>query len=55
MERRDVVDSRLKDPSNLSNLLNILNHCWKQDKNQDKPLDEDGARCPAAQPSALVL
>ena len=29
--------------------------CFKQDKNQDKPLDEDGGRCPAAQSSALVL
>ena len=24
-------------------------------KNQDKPLEEDGGRCPAAQSSALVL
>ena len=45
MERKD---SRWKDPLNLLNLLNPLeplnpsNHCWKQDKNQNKPLDEDG-------------
>ena len=52
MERKEK-DSRLNDPLNLLNLLNpsnplnllnllnLLNpsnHCWKQDKNQDKPL-----------------
>ena len=35
--------------------LEPINHYWKQDKNQDKPLEEDGGRCPAAQSSALVL
>ena len=57
MDRKEK-DRRLKDPLNPLNLLNILNplnHCWKQDKNQDKPLEEDGGRCPAAQSSALVL
>ena len=28
---------------------------WKQDKNQDKPLGEDGGRCPCCYASALVL
>ena len=28
---------------------------WKQDKNQDKPLGEDGGRCPCCHASALVL
>ena len=57
-KRKTVVR---KIPLNLLNLLNHLNPlnpsnpCWKQDKNQDKPLDEDGGRCPAAQSSALVL
>ena len=28
---------------------------WKQDINQDKPLGEDGGRCPCCYASALVL
>ena len=28
---------------------------WEQNKNQDKPLGEDGGRCPCCYASALVL
>ena len=28
---------------------------WEQDKNQEKPLGEDGGRCPCCYASALVL